>query len=240
VTAPQFEALLGVQDLDIALDQHRHRRTVLPERQEIAAVDAELAAGAPRLAAATAIRDEAAGRQEALEGELAGVQGRIKEVNSRLYGGTVSASRELSAMAADVEQMEGRRASLEDRVLEVMEEREPLDAEVARLEGQRGGLVERRAAALDRLAAAEAVVDAEIAALNDERATAASAVPADLLASYERLRGRLGGIGAARLVGSRCSGCHLSLPATELDRLKRARADAVVYCDQCGRILVRP
>jgi predicted nucleic acid-binding Zn-ribbon protein len=240
VTAPQFEALLGVQDLDIALDQHRHRRTVLPERQEVAAIDAELSAGAPRLAAAAVTRDEAAGRQDALETELSGVQSRIKEVNSRLYGGTVSASRELSAMAADVEQMEGRRAALEDRVLEVMEEREPLDAEVAGLEGERDRLVAQRAAALDRLAAAEAVVDDEIVALNDERSKAAASVPADLLATYERLRGRLDGIGAARLVGARCSGCHLSLPATEIDRLKRAPADTVIYCDQCGRILVRP
>ena len=90
-------------------------------------MDAQLTALAPRLAAAMATRDEAAGRQDTLEAELTGVQGRIREVNGRLYGGTVSASRELSAMAADVEQMEGRRAALEDRVLEVMEVREPLE-----------------------------------------------------------------------------------------------------------------
>jgi predicted nucleic acid-binding Zn-ribbon protein len=93
---------------------------------------------------------------------------------------------------------------------------------------------------MERLAAAEAVVDREIAELTEQRTAAASSVPADLLASYERLRGRLDGIGAARLIGSRCSGCHLTLPATELDRLKRAPADAVIYCDSCGRILVRP
>jgi predicted nucleic acid-binding Zn-ribbon protein len=240
VTAPQFEALLGVQDLDIALDQHRHRRTVLPEGQEVATIDTALTALAPRLAAATAVRDEVAGRQDTLEAELTGVQGRIREVNGRLYGGTVSASRELSAMAADVEQMEGRRAGLEDRVLEVMEEREPLDASVADLEGERGRLVDQRADAVQRLAAAEAVVDGEIAALNEQRAAAATSVPAELLGTYERMRGRLDGIGAARLVGSRCSGCHLSLPATELDHLKRAPADEIVFCDSCGRILVRP
>ena len=30
-----------------------------------------------------------------------------------------------------------------------------------------------------------------------------------------------------------------TLPATELDRIKRGGPDAVVLCDQCGRILVR-
>jgi predicted nucleic acid-binding Zn-ribbon protein len=121
-----------------------------------------------------------------------------------------------------------------------MEEREPLDTSVDALEGERGRLLAQRADALQRLAAAEAVVDAEIAELNEQRTLAASAVPAALLTTYERMRGRLDGIGAARLVGSRCSGCHLSLSATELDHLKRAPADEVVYCESCGRILVRP
>jgi predicted nucleic acid-binding Zn-ribbon protein len=64
-------------------------------------------------------------------------------------------------------------------------------------------------------------------------------LPADLAATYERLRSQLGGIGAAKLVGSSCGGCHLALPATELDRIRHAAPDALVYCDQCGRILVR-
>jgi predicted nucleic acid-binding Zn-ribbon protein len=46
-------------------------------------------------------------------------------------------------------------------------------------------------------------------------------------------------VGAARVVGSSCGGCHLTLPATELDRIRRAEPDALVTCDQCGRILVR-
>ena len=57
--------------------------------------------------------------------------------------------------------------------------------------------------------------------------------------TYERLRAKLGGVGAARLVGPRCSGCHLTLPATELDRLRKGSPDALVFCDQCGRILIR-
>ncbi|MGH9281886.1 MAG: zinc ribbon domain-containing protein, partial [Acidimicrobiales bacterium] len=73
----------------------------------------------------------------------------------------------------------------------------------------------------------------------EERATCAGAVPTDLLATYEKLRARLGGIGAARLVGPSCTGCHLTLPAQELARIKREALDALILCDQCGRILIR-
>ena len=39
-------------------------------------------------------------------------------------------------------------------------------------------------------------------------------------------------------VTTSCSGCHLTLPATEIDRIKKAPPDAFFTCDQCGRILV--
>ena len=44
---------------------------------------------------------------------------------------------------------------------------------------------------------------------------------------------------SVRRRNGRCSGCHLALPATEIDRIKREAPDTIVLCDQCGRILVR-
>ena len=81
-------------------------------------------------------------------------------------------------------------------------------------------------------------IDVELASELEARAAAAASIPADLMTQYERLRATQGGVGAARLLNGRCSGCHLTLPATELDRLRREEPDTVVLCDQCGRILV--
>ena len=47
-----------------------------------------------------------------------------------------------------------------------------------------------------------------------------------------------GGTGAARLIGQHCDGCHLELSAVEVERIRAATPDAVVTCEQCGRILV--
>jgi predicted nucleic acid-binding Zn-ribbon protein len=90
------------------------------------------------------------------------------------------------------------------------------------------------------VAEAQAAIDAELAVEERQRTEAADDLPEDLVARYERLRARLDGIGAAPLVGGRCGGCHLSLPATEVDRIRREPPDALITCDQCGRILVRP
>jgi predicted nucleic acid-binding Zn-ribbon protein len=43
----------------------------------------------------------------------------------------------------------------------------------------------------------------------------------------------------ARLVGNSCQGCRLTIPSTEVARIRKAGPDAdVSHCDNCGAILV--
>ncbi|HEX2064156.1 MAG TPA: C4-type zinc ribbon domain-containing protein, partial [Acidimicrobiales bacterium] len=107
------------------------------------------------------------------------------------------------------------------------------------LEEKRSALVAEAARVREVIAEAEAAIDADVAGEEEAKAELARAVPPELLRTYEGLREKMGGIGAARLVGSSCSGCHLTLPMSELARIKKEPPDALVLCDQCGRILVR-
>ncbi|MDZ7733961.1 MAG: C4-type zinc ribbon domain-containing protein [Acidimicrobiia bacterium] len=59
------------------------------------------------------------------------------------------------------------------------------------------------------------------------------------LEEYEKLRRQLGGIGVAPLEGGTCGGCNLTLSAVERDRIKSEPPDAVIHCEECGRLLVR-
>jgi hypothetical protein len=184
-------------------------------------------------------RDEVARRQQRHEDELASIEAKIGEVDKRLYSGAVTVPRELQAMEADVASLKRHRADIEDNVLEAMQDREPLDDEVASLEQQSAALQQEAEQLRQTIAAQTGDIDAELAKELEARTAAAVAIPEDLLSQYERLRAKQDGIGAARLVGGRCGGCHLTLPATELDRLRHEEPDTVVLCDQCGRILVR-
>ena len=234
-----LETLLAVQERDTAIDRLRHKRATLPEKAELAAAQEKAADLDRRLAEARERHGAAADRQSRLENDVATTEARIDEVDRRMYSGAVSASRDLQAMAAEVESLKARRSKLEDDVLATMEEDEPLAAEVAELETERTALdgeAERLRAAI---AQAEAALSEEESAEQSARDELAGVVPTDLLETYDRLRAKLGGVGAARLVGPSCSGCHLTLPATELDRVRHAAPDELVFCDQCGRILVR-
>ena len=42
----------------------------------------------------------------------------------------------------------------------------------------------------------------------------------------------------ARLVGTNCHGCHLTLSSMALDKIRRLPPDALALCDECGRILI--
>ena len=234
-----FEALLQVQEKDTAIDQLRHRRATLPERSALSVLEQRSAELEARITETSARREAVAARQSQLEDEVATLDARVKEIERRLYSGTVSASRELQAMSAEVTSVKRRRSSVEDDVLVAMEEAEPLSGELEALAAERKTLDAEAERLRAVLAEAEVVIDAEIAVASTARAANAQEVPAELMRTYEGLRARLGGIGAARLVGSSCSGCHLMLPSAEVVRLKREPPDALVFCDQCGRILVR-
>ena len=234
-----FERLLAVQEHDTNADRLRHRREMLPERAEFAALTERAGGLRARLTDAEARLAAATTQQTNLENELAATEDRIAEINRRMYGGEVSASRELQAMAAEVEQLQHRQSQLEERVLEAMEAREPVDTEVAALRAEATAMAAEARRLQEAIAVAEGEIDAELAAEESQRSTQAQGVADDLMRTYERLRAKLGGIGVSRLVHGSCSGCHLTLSASELDRVRHEQDDTLVYCEQCGRILVR-
>ena len=234
-----FEALLEVQEHDTAVDRLHHRRAHLPEREELTGVEARVAGLRARLAEVQALRDQVLARQASLESGITTTGERIKEIEGRLYSGQVSATRDILAMQGEVDSLKARRSSLEDDLLAAMEEDEPLAAQVAAFEAEEAGLRAAAARLREVIAGAEREIDGEIAVELEARAADAAGVPESLIATYERLRTKLGGVGAARLVGPSCSGCHLTLPVQEVARIKREPPEALILCDQCGRILVR-
>jgi hypothetical protein len=235
-----FHDLLRVQEHDTAADRLRHRRENLAELAELRATEDELAALEATLAEVQAAAAEAARAQRRLEGDLSLLESKLTELDAKLYSGAVTVPRELEAMQNEGKAMRERRAGLEDEVLEAMGERETLDAQLAGLEERRSGLDGRCAGLRVAVAEAHSEIERELANELAARSEAATAIPAGVVTLYEDLRARLGGVAAAPLVNGRCGGCHLALPATEIDRIRREPADALVRCDQCDRILVRP
>jgi uncharacterized protein len=236
--ATALGALLRLQDLDTAITQLQHRRAALPERQQLSEVTAALAGVGRRAAEVGAARHDLSRRQAALEEQLASTASRRQAIEQRMYAARGAAARDLQAMDEEIRQLQHRGEEMEDAELELMMALEPLDAELAMLEAEQQRLEAAATSLGETLAAAEGAIGRDLEEQERARAATAAKVPAELRQRYDVLRARLGGTGAARLVGTRCSGCHLELPAMEVDRIHRLPPGAVVTCEQCGRILV--
>ncbi|MGO9581876.1 MAG: zinc ribbon domain-containing protein [Acidimicrobiales bacterium] len=234
----QLSLLLEVQEDDLALDRLAYRRRELAERAAVSALSAKLAELSARATEAQEQRDKLASQLLSLDQRSAAVGARVATIEQRLRSGRAGSYRDEETMGEEASSLARQRQEIEDQELEVMEALEPLDEELAVLKAGASAAAEELVLARGQLEIAEGAIDDEVAIIRAARDERAARVAPELAASYERLRAKLGGIGAAHLVGGACSGCHLHVPAGELHRLRQAAPGSVVYCDQCGRILV--
>jgi predicted nucleic acid-binding Zn-ribbon protein len=229
--------LLVVQDLDNQAGAMRPRLATLPERRALDSVQAQIDAVDTEIAAVEAPRRLLEADQRRLEDEVAALRAKAAEHDRQLYSGTVTAVRELQALQEEIDSLRRRAAQLEDRVLELMVEIEPMSEGTAGLRARREALEVEAARATVALAEAEAAGAAQLAAVEAGRAEAADAVPPEALAQYHQLRGQLAPSTVVRLVGSRCEGCPLQMPAVEVDRIKHL-PPGLAECDECGRLVL--
>lgn len=232
-----LEALLALQDLDVRLQQLRHRRANLPERQALAAADAALAALQAEHDVLEEDRSRLAGQRDALDDEAGATRSRIAAIEDRLRSAAAGSFRDQEAMATEVAALVRRREEIEDHELSVMEELEPVELALGELAARRRSLAGDRLAASEAYRVSATAAEEELAAAEAARGPVAAGLEPGLLATYERLAERLGGVAVARVVHGTCDGCRLSLSATELDHLRHA-GSALAHCEQCGRILV--
>ncbi len=230
--------LLAVQDLDLLITQLQHRRAALPEALGLAAIEAELAALEAQRADAAPRRAGLAAAQKDLEEQIAAITDRHSALEERMYAARGSAARDLQAMDEEVRHLAQRRAELEELELAAMLDQDPLDAELAALAERRAPLEAEAEDLRGQVLTTQAEIDAELAAAVGKRAAEAEHLPSALSDRYEKLRARLRGTGAARLIGNHCDGCHLELSSVEVEKIRAMPPGEVATCEQCGRILV--
>jgi hypothetical protein len=235
----RWDDLLAVQEHDTHVDQLIHRKAHLPSRDELAQVMGSLSALETNVGEVEGRRRDLAKSQQRLEDEIASLGEKAAQHDKTLYSGSIGNPRELQALQDEIAALKRRISQLEDQELELMEQIEPLDAELADAARQRSELDDRASSLRAQTAEEELAIDAELGEVRAERDGLAGTVDPDLLARYEELRPQSGGIAIARLVHGSCGGCHLHLSAVEIDRIKKLPPEAPAHCEECGRLLAR-
>lgn len=232
------EKLLALQQLDSDLIQIKHKMSTLPIARQFDEVSRELAAKQDLLVAAQTERDDIKHELSRAEVDVEQVVSRIERDEKRLSSGQGS-PKELEQLQHELGSLGKRRAELEEVELEIMVRIEGVDSRISELDAECKNLEAKvsdlRAKKEDELSSLESSVKSTIEA----RAELAPKIDSELLALYEKLRANGDGIGAAKLVGNQCMGCHLTMNAGELARIRELELDEVARCEECRRILIR-
>jgi uncharacterized protein len=228
-----------VQELDSRLDQLRRQLANLPETKELDALTRERSQVAGAVRDAQIRVDDLGREQRKADADVEQVKTRRSRDQDRMDKGLVTSPKDLERMQGELVSLARRISELEDTELEVMEQLEAAQAELAE-HTARVAQIDARVVELTASRDVKAAdVTEQLSAVTAERKVTASGVPDDLLALYTKLREQKAGVGAAALRARRCGGCSLQLNASDLGRIAKAPTDEVLRCEECDRILVR-
>ncbi len=232
------DQLLALQQIDSDLIQLEHKIKNLPLAAQLDTASASLTGARNLLIAAETEKSDIKHELSKSEVDVEQVVSRIEKDEKRLAAGTGS-PKELEQIQHELGSLFKRRSELEEVELEIMVRIEGLDERIKSLTSE----VSNWESEVARL---KKQLDSEIHELNtaksrdsEARLELAKLIDADLLQLYEKIRSTSDGVGAARLVGDKCEGCHLTMNSAEVTRIKSLPDDELVRCEECRRILIR-
>jgi hypothetical protein len=197
--------------------------------------DEELAEARRVLTTAEAEATAARREQRRVEGDVEDLSDRIARDEARLYDGSIRIPKELASLQHEVETLKGNRGLLEDKLIGLLDAAEGADRQRAQSATSVRAFEERWRAEQDALRHESLRLQDAVARADQRREAQKAKVVPRALALYEDLRRRKGGLAVARISGSSCMGCRVSIP----DALRRRAMDVteLAQCPNCERIL---
>lgn len=226
--------LLDLQAVDLDIDRLLHERQSLPELDEYRAAHAELADLEQTLATADEDLRTTTLELDKTEGELAMTAAHLESEQNRLYAGGMSA-RDADYLRREVEMLDRKRGEAEDKVLELMEQRERQDAAAAELQTKVDAARDAKESIETVIKQAWGVIDSKLATLESRKAAIVPLIVPELIELYEELRRTKEGVAVGAIHEGVCGGCHLKLTTSEANEAQRSDPPR---CIHCRRILV--
>ncbi len=228
--------LLAVQTTDIAISQAKHRLTHLQEtidrdsaKKSLSEIDAQIAVCDTEIVAAnTEIT-----KVDRLSHEH---DDKLIKLNKQLK--TVIAPREAEALQHEIAIVTTERSLLDDRELELMGVVETAELRKSELGPLQVSAKSSLASATMALSSVKQKIDAEIAALIEQRSAQALVVAPSLMSTYEAKRKHRPDGAVCRLTGPTCGSCHLDISQGEINSMRAMPVDEFPECPHCGSFIV--
>jgi predicted nucleic acid-binding Zn-ribbon protein len=227
-----LNALYELQEIDLRIDGlDGEKGQLLAEAQ---ALEAKLAEAREKIAS----RREELATLEAdkvtLEANLVSENENIVRSESHLK--EIKTQKEYQAVSKEISSAKKLITELEDQILQKITSMEEVNADIAQ---KVSDLAELEANVATQQGEVQQKVDQLEAGISADRTTRADTIkglPASVMKRYDRLRDQRRGIAVVEAKEGNCMGCNMHLPPQLYNTL--FRADEVITCPHCQRILV--
>jgi len=228
---PDLELAIRLQELDNRVTELTREISALPKH--IAEIEKKLEGHTRKLEADRAALSANQTDRKKTEGDIQVQEQKISKLKGQMMD--AKTNEVYRAFQNEIEFCEKEIRRLEDHILELMGESEPLDKNVKAAEL---ALKEEKAQVEGEKQEARARTAADKTALGQiqqERAQIVTRMTPSVYSQYERIRKARHGVAIAEAVEGRCSACHMTIRLQFFQDLKKG--DRVMTCESCSRIL---
>jgi predicted nucleic acid-binding Zn-ribbon protein len=231
----KLDGLLTLQETDLKIDRLNDKVTQLKSHEELQKISSELVDLEAEYLKNCQEIEKFDLKQNELESQINELEFKIKEEEKNLVSKNIG-PRQIQDLALQIENHKLRHFQLQDQWIETVNEMESINAKINKLQDKIQDLRQKKSTLCDSIKEMLSSVQSELSQLIDVRNRIKKDLSEDLLRVYDAIRNSGHQIAAATVENSRCGSCHLTLPATELDRLKKS--EEIEFCEQCGAILI--
>ncbi|HEY0138498.1 MAG TPA: C4-type zinc ribbon domain-containing protein [Nannocystis sp.] len=228
---PQIPALRTLQRQDRRLTSLERKLGGIPAR--ISGLDSDLQKLEQLLVAERAKLEETKNFQSRQETQLHDEEDQIR--NSKAKLGQIKTARELNAQQRELETTRRMVTTRTGEISKLQEAVTRTEQQIAKMEAHLSALRAAADAEKGRLAEEQTQLDESIAKARKLRGKSVAAIDKEILANYERIRKRLGGLAFVPAHRERCTACKMMIPHILYTRLLKGKE--ILPCESCGRLL---
>jgi predicted nucleic acid-binding Zn-ribbon protein len=228
---PDTHLVIQLQSLDHKIAALEKEVAALPKH--IATIEKALESHNRKLEADRAALTANQKDRKRLEGEIQVQEQKISKLKDQMLG--AKTNEQYKAFQHEIEYAQKEIRKAEDRILELMTESEPLDANVKKaevaLKQEKIVVEEEKTRARKRTAEDQGFIDQH----RTHRAEIVGQLPKETVLIYDRVRLKSGGVAIAEVINSRCQACQITIRPQYLQDLRKGTE--LMRCEQCGRFL---
>lgn len=238
------KVLKQLQEVDLRSDKLKEKKATLPEREKVGSLNNRLLELDELMSEQKKKLSGEESKQNKIEGELGLLSLKIKKEEQKLYSGTITSPKELVDIQKELVSLKQSSDKMETELLEQLELVEELNSLLKANLKQRQELSEELTKTKRDYEEQVTQIEGELQSLKEERSRLISLLDESTVQLYKELRLRKQGVAVVMLKEGVCQGCHVRLPAEEVDKMLRSasaeqQSEQLWCCSHCERILVK-